>query len=89
MSAFSYAKLPVFQYHTFDRKSVQFTNIPVWRPATPPLVEETHETENVPPEAPKGQADEELVGDEQAGDDAGKQSRYPYISREVILITAS
>ena len=42
MPPFSYAKVPVFQYQRFDAKTVQFTNIPVWKPPTPPPVEDDH-----------------------------------------------
>ena len=32
MSSKLYANLPTYRYHTFDPKSVQFTNIPLWDP---------------------------------------------------------
>ena len=86
-SPYSYAQLPVFKYQTFDRNSVQFTNIPVWKPSTPPPVEKEPEPEIVPPEAPEDQAEEEPVGDDQAGDNAGKEFQVSMYLEKVILTT--
>ena len=52
MPPFSYAKVPVFQYQRFDAKTVQFTNIPVWKPPTPPPVENDDNDKSDEPSAP-------------------------------------
>ncbi|MCJ1471686.1 hypothetical protein MMC13_000326 [Lambiella insularis] len=71
MPSFSYAKLAAFQYQTFDQKTVQFTNIPVWTPPEPPPVEQVVEPEIVPPEAPNYASEEENIGDDPTNDGGG------------------
>lgn len=77
MSPFSYANLPVFQYQTFDQKTVQFTNIPVWTPPEPPPVEQVAEPEIVPPEVPSYASEDENIGDDPINDGGGKLSDHP------------
>ena len=74
-SYFPYAQLPAFKYHTFDKNAVQYTHSPLLRPPSPHLVEENPEPEIV------DQADNEIVGDDQAGDDAGKILSFFVYSR--------
>ena len=74
MPTFSYAQPSVFQYQKFDQNSLRFTNVPVWKPPTPPPVETVVPPEFEPPEAPGEASDEEALGDDPADDAGGKHS---------------
>lgn len=63
--SYGYAQLPIFHYHTFDRRNLQFTPVPVFipRPPPPPPLE-------VPTYPPDSDNDE-------AGDGAGDEASDP------------
>ena len=57
-SGYAYAKLPNFQWHNWNPASLQYTNIPIWRPPTPPLPQEPPKDETPPPPPPADEGDE-------------------------------
>ena len=78
MPTFSYAKPSVFQYQTFDQNSLRFTNVPVWKPPTPPPVEEVVPPAFEPSEAPGVEVfDEEVFGEDELNDTGGKHFISP------------
>jgi hypothetical protein len=91
--SYGYAKLGQFQYQTFDRDKLQYTNIPIVSPPTPPPPE-IHDDE---PEDDEGaeEHDDDTVdvveGDEEEEDDnAGEYAPLssPLTKLDCILICA-
>ena len=60
MTSFAYAKLDPFHYQTFDRKKLQFTNVPVIeKPPAPPLLEKVEDPFGGEVDVPKDEPQEE------------------------------
>lgn len=61
MNHFPYAKPPQFHYQTFNRRTLQFTNHPVFdpppRPPTPVTVEPLEEEDTAPAKPADGEGD--------------------------------
>lgn len=65
MSRFAYAKPPPFYYQTFDRKTVQFTNVPLFsQPPKPPAFAKQDPSDDEG-EPPKDEPKDDTKTDEQ------------------------
>lgn len=69
---YGYAQLPIYHYHTFDRRNLQFTPVPVFLPPPPPPP--TLEIPSYPPDSDNdephnGAGDEALASDDAPPDD--------------------
>lgn len=77
MNQFAYAKVPTYNYQTFDRKSLQFTNVPLFdAPPKPPAfakqnTPDTADGDGAEPNLQKNTQDETPAVNEQPENEAG------------------